>query len=215
MTAAPSLDWSAIQDVMEESSELEPGSYFIDPDGDPSTSLRVVYEIAATGWESWIGAYKSAGDGHVGLSITTVTNLVTDGCKDHRWADPPVGPTVDDLASALTELEPFEVTGPPTDVNIYGYSGKHLAWKVPADIPFAHGTFTSCPGSQLMSWVAFIDTSDYDAFYGYTGPDYVEEFWILDVEGTRLMIAAEQSADSPATNLDERDAILDSIRIEP
>jgi hypothetical protein len=48
-----------------------------------------------------------------------------------------------------------------------------------------------------------------------TGPGYVEEFWILDVEGTRLMIAGEQSPGSPAQDLAERDSILDSIRIEP
>jgi hypothetical protein len=67
-----------------------------------------------------------------------------------------------------------------------------------------------------MSWVAFIDTAEPgDAFYGYTGPGYTEEFWILDVEGTRLMITAGQSPGSPPEDLAERQAILDSIRIEP
>ena len=69
---------------------------------------------------------------------------------------------------------------------------------------------------NLKSWVAFVDTAEPgDAFYGYTGPGYREEFWILDVEGTRLMIAAEQSPGSPSEDIAERDAILDSIRIEP
>ena len=36
-------------------------------------------------------------------------------------------------------------------------------------------------------------TAEGDAYYGYTGPGYTEEFWILDVEGTSLMIAAERS----------------------
>jgi hypothetical protein len=66
-----------------------------------------------------------------------------------------------------------------------------------------------------MSWVAPWDTTSGDAFYGYTGPGYTEEFWILDVEGTRLMIAAERSADSPQQDLEELNTILDSIRIEP
>ena len=34
---------------------IEPGAYFIDPDLDPSTSLRVVYEVPAQGWSMWIG----------------------------------------------------------------------------------------------------------------------------------------------------------------
>ena len=29
---------------------LEPGTYSIDPDLDPSTPLRVVYEVPAEGW---------------------------------------------------------------------------------------------------------------------------------------------------------------------
>jgi hypothetical protein len=199
--------------------QLKPGTYFIDPDGDPSTPLRVVYDVAGEGWHEWIGAVKFSDAGHSGLSITTVSNLVTDGCADHAWADPPVGPSVDDLAVALADLAPFEVTSPPTDVTIYGFSGKHLEWTVP-DLPVEsvgeHGHFTGCVDGDLKSWVAFIDTAEPgDAFYGYTGPGYREEFWILDVDGVRLLIAAEQSPGSPSGDVAERDAILDSIRIEP
>ena len=50
--------------------------------------------------------------------------------------------------------------------------------------------------------------------YGYAGPGYVEEIWILDVEGTRLMIAAERSAASPSEDVGEMRTILGSIRIE-
>ena len=198
---------------------LEPGTYDIDPDGDPSTTMRVVFDIPADGWSSWIGAAKFSDAGHVGVSITTVANLVTDGCLDHSWADPPIGPTVADLAAALAALAPFQVTSPPADVTVHGYSGTHLAWTVP-DLPVDgqgdHGHFTGCVDGDLKSWVAFIDTgSPGDAFYGYTGIGYIEEFWILDIEGTRLLIAAETSAGSPASDVAERDAILDSIRMEP
>ena len=149
-------------------------------------------------------------DGHVGVSITTVVNLVGHGCRDHYAADPPVGPTVDDLATALSELAPFEVTSAPEDVTIYGYSGRHLAWTVP-DVDFVR-----CDDGDLRSWIAPMDTVEAgDAFYGYTGAGYREEFWILDVEGTRLMIAAERSAGAPSGDLDELVAILDSITIEP
>jgi hypothetical protein len=211
----------AIHDVMgfEPLGPISAGTYFIDPDGDPSTPLRVVYDIPAPGWSQWIGAAKFSDAGHVGVSITTVANLVTDGCRNHMWADPPVGPSVEDLSTAMTKLVPFEVTSPPSDVTAYGHSGKVLEWVVP-DLPVTgpaeEQRFTECQGGKLKSWVAFIDTeAPGDAFYGYTGPGYQEKFWILDVEGTRLMIAAEQSAASPSKDIAERDAILDSIRIEP
>jgi hypothetical protein len=223
MTANDPSPTPTIQDMqviveLEGLAPIEPGTYFIDPDLDPSTPLRVVYEVPE-GWSSWIGAAKFADDGHVGVSITTVTNLVRHGCRDHSWADPPVGPSVDDLATALADLTPFRVTSPPKDVTIYGYSGKYLELTVP-DLPVKgerdDRRFTGCIDGNLKSWVAAIDAAEEgDAFYGYTGPGYREEFWILEVEGTRLMIAAERSPGSPPEDLAELRAILDTIRIEP
>lgn len=210
---------SAARDVMEIENfgPLAPGEYFLDPDLDPSTPLRVLYEVAADGWSSWIGAAKLAGPEHVGVSISTVTNVVRHGCSDHSWSDPAVGPTVDDLAAALADLEPFEVTSPPAEVFAYGHRGMHLELTVP-DLPVEGAgedrSFTGCTDGQLKSWVAAIDIEPGDAFYGYTGPGYVEEIWILDVEGTRLMIAAERSAASHTDDVEEMRTILDSIRIE-
>ncbi len=206
------------QDIMELPffSPLEPRTYFIDADAEPSTPLRVVYEVPVEGWSMWTGAAKFAPSGHVAVSITTVENLVRDGCRDHRRAVPPVGRTVDDLATALSELAPFRVTSPPRDVSIYGYRGKYLELTVP-DLPVegqgGDRLFTRCIGSDLKSWIA--PKALGGAFYGYTGPGYVEEFWLLDVEGTRLMIAAGRSSGSPAEDLAEQRSILDSIRIEP
>ncbi len=93
---------------------------------------------------------------------------------------------------------------PPTST-IHGYRGKHLELTVP------NIDLTECIGSKLKSWIA----PPYGAFYGYTGPGYAEEFWILDVEGSRLVIAAERSPVSPAKDIAEMRTILDSIRIEP
>lgn len=212
---------STVQDIMELAAfaPLEPGTYFIDPDLDPSTPLRVVFEVPVEGWSQWIGAVKFADDGHVGVSITTVTNLVRHGCRDHAWADPPVGPSVNDLATALADLAPFRVTSPPREVTIYGYRGKHLELTVP-DLPVDgvgdDRRFVGCTEGNLKSWVAATDTEPGDAFYGYNAESgRAEEFWILDVDGTRLVIEANWSPASPREDVAEMRAILDSIRIEP
>jgi hypothetical protein len=197
--------------------DLQPGTYSLDPDLDPATPLRVVYDVSTEGWQSWIGAAKFSDAGWLSLSITTVSNLVSHGCHDHSWADPPVGPSVADLATSLADLAPFHVTSPPEDVSVYGYRGTHLELTVPKDQPFSDdGNFVGCAERKLKSWVAAIDAGEEgDAFYGYTDPGYHEEFWILDVEGTRLMIAAGRSPGSPPGDLAELRAILDTIRIEP
>jgi hypothetical protein len=220
-TASGPSPTPTIQDVMalEEFAPLDPGTYFIDPDLDPSTPLRVVYEVPAEGWAQWTGAVKWDDENKRldAVGITTVTNLVRDGCTDHSYAGPPVGPSVDDLASGLAQLAPFKVASPPKAVTVDGYSGKHLELIVPNDMPIDHEGFMGCIGGNLSGWVGALDVvrDDGGAFGGYTGPGYREEFWILDVEGTRLVIAAERSPGLPSRDLAERQAILDSIRIEP
>jgi hypothetical protein len=142
---------------------LEPGTYSIDPDVDPSTPLRVEFGIPAQGWSRWIGAWKISDDGHIGVSITTVTNLVRHGCRDHSWADPPVGQSVDDLAAALADLAPFRVASPPEDVSFDGYRGTYLELTVPNMPVEGEGDdryLTRCIDGDLKSWVAAIDTSE-------------------------------------------------------
>src|SRR5262245_56682859 len=49
-----------VRDIMElpNFAPLEPGTYFIDPDSDASTPLRVVYGVPVQGWSQWFGAVK-------------------------------------------------------------------------------------------------------------------------------------------------------------
>ena len=214
-TTAPAQDVMEVR-ATEGFADLEPGRYFVDPDGDDTTPLRVTYQVAAEGWSAWFGAVKFNDVGHSSVSITTVTNLVTDGCLDQTPLNPPVGPTVDDLATALTQLAPFEVTAPPTDVTLFGYPGKHLELTVP-DMRVDSGAedyheFADCVDGELHSWIS---TNNDGSFYGYEEAGHTEEFWILDVEGTRLVLVKGDTPASPAQDLAERDAIFDTIRIEP
>lgn len=185
---------------------LEPTTYWVDPDFDSCTTLRVLYTIPAEGWQAWTGAFKETEDQRVGVSIVTVTNLVVDGCADHSLADPPVGPTVDDLATALADFPPFVVTSPPSDVTIDGYSGKRLELAVPETLEF-----TDCVENELISWDAPVLSYP---FHGYL-PRLIEEFWILDVKGSRLVIVASWTPDSAPGEVAEMRALLDSIQIEP
>jgi hypothetical protein len=203
----------------EEFAPLDPGTYFIDPDLDPSTPLRVTYEVPSEGWAQWTGAVKwdDAAKRLDAVAITTVTNLVRDGCVDHSYAAPPLGPSVNDLASGLAGLAPFKVKSPPKDVTVDGYRGTHLELIVPKNMPVDHEGFVGCIGGNLSGWVGALDAvhDAGEAFGGYTSPGYREEFWILDVEGTRLVITAERSPGLPSRDLAEQQAILDSIRIKP
>lgn len=84
------------------------------------------------------------------------------------------------------------------------------------NLPVTGEGYTGCVDGNLASWMAptMGDPGDLP-FHGYDDPDRREEFWILDVDGTRLVIEATWAPGSPREVVTEMRAILDSIRIEP
>jgi hypothetical protein len=196
--------------------ELEPGTYFMDPDHDPSTPLRVIFEIAAEGWSGGIGGPAKFNTlGHTGLAFVNVDNVATDACAGPAPRDPAVGPTVDDLAAALSGLSPFELAEPPTDVTLLGYQAKHLKITVPElEVTGSGDTaeYADCVNGNLYTW---IESGADEPFFGYNAePGRYDEYWILDADGTRLMIAINSSPAMPAEDLTEARAIVDSIQLE-
>lgn len=209
----PATEITSVTDIT-----LQPGLYYIDPVVSDPGSVRVFFTIAASGWSPFLGAFKpwEAGgtSGRVGIGVVDVQNLVVDGCLDHRHQDPPIGPGVAALATALARLRPFRVSDPSTDIAMDSHPGKHLALTL-SDVEFVREAdgdvvFTDCTNGEIWSWVA---PPLSDAFYGYQ-PGDIEEFWLLDVAGTRLVVETLQSADSPPDVINELRAILESIRIE-
>ena len=71
--------------------------------------------------------------------------------------------------------------------------------------------FSECVGGEVISWDA--EVLSYP-FHGYL-PRMIEEFWILDVEGSRLVIVASRVPESAPEDIAEMRALLDSIQIEP
>jgi hypothetical protein len=216
-TAVPAPTYPANVMDVPDFSPLEVETYFVEPVG---TNIQVFYTIPAAGWMSWFGAFKPGlatdpPDSVVGLSIVNVTNVVQEGCTGHVAADPPVGPTVDDMATALAALSPFVLTRPPSDVTIDGVRGKHLELTVP-DLAIQRSgdgnTFTDCTDGELWSWIGKPLSF---ANHAYSHPGQVEEVWLLDVDGTRVMVETLRSPGSSDGDIAELRLILDSIDIVP
>jgi hypothetical protein len=113
--------------------------------------------------------------------------------------DPPVGPTVDDLANALAD-QALRGDAVPTDVTIGGYNGKLLEMSVPSDIDFA-----TCDDGYFYSWVGRY----------HQGPGQIDNVYILDVNGTRQVLIAHYMPGTPEAVLAEQQAIVESIDILP
>ena len=109
-----------------------------------------------------------------------------------------VGPTVDDFASALADHPLLDVTT-PTDVALAGYPGKYVDIQLPTDL-------TACTNSQYRPW---------DPGIYAQGPSERWHLYILDVEGTRVVIQVIDYATTSADDLAKLQSVVDSIKIEP
>lgn len=198
--------------------KLQPGTYFLNPLPAPNTGLTLTYTVPA-GWEAFGPGLIPSGDpstgapGGIALQFIDVTSLNGDPCHwSATTSDVSVGPRVDDLVQALRAQTAYEVSE-PVDVSIGGYNGKRVDIVGPT-APF-RGYSSEAPACddgvvRLWSTAAHGKTNIY-----LQGPANRWQANILDIDGTRLVIIAQ---DFPGTSPEDRaelDAIVDSMVIEP
>jgi hypothetical protein len=114
------------------------------------------------------------------------------------YVDPPVGPSVDDLATALAN-QPLRGDSVPIEVSVGHYQGKMVELSVPSDQNFA-----DCDAGEFRSW---------DGRF-HQGPGQIDQIYILDVGGQRLVIDTFFMPGTSDADRAERQAIMDSIQIE-
>ena len=181
------------------------------PGTDPE--LTVTYTLP-DGWEA-----DDSPDGVLVLGTSSVVrfwevgNVYTDGC-DWTRLDPPLGPTVDDLANVWATLPGFTATT-PVDITVDGYAGKQVDFTVPdyptvvdpvtgeeeadcVDGKFALWTVPGSPQTSINSWAQV--------------PGQQTRQWILDVNGTRLVIDEWSEPGTTPEQLAAMDDFLASIQ---
>ena len=107
-----------------------------------------------------------------------VGRVDTRPCGAGRLVKP--GPSVRDLAEALTAQVPRRTTT-PTHVAVGGHHGLYLESSSPRDL-------NRCEDGQFTLWTADLE----DEFhYGANGPGTVFHLWILDVDAQRVVVAVK------------------------
>jgi hypothetical protein len=107
-----------------------------------------------------------------------VDRVDTNPCGAGRLVKP--GPTVRDLAEALTGQVPRRTTI-PKPVTVGGYRGLYVETTPPRDL-------SRCDGGQFTMW----KVNDADRVsYSADQPGTVFHLWILDVDGQRVVVAVK------------------------
>jgi len=180
-------------------------------DSAPGISVSFTAPQSWTVLEGWTAYLPSTDDRSapavVGLGFEPIGNIFADGCQ---WVqlDPPVGPTIDDLVEAWTNLPSFATTD-PVDVTVDGYAGKQIEFTVP------DYTGEDCRESHFGLWYTGPDPLPGTVPPGYwaQGPQQHIQQWIVDVDGTRLVIFAGILPSASPQDRAALDEALASIQI--
>jgi hypothetical protein len=201
-----------------EAGPLDPGTYTAHPFAPPNDSIGVTFTVPE-GWEPAPPPGVShatagfAGPSGASLTFWLVTGLYSDPCDADYYGTPDVvvGPTVDDLASAFAEQTAYEATT-PVDVTLGGYSGKRVDLQLPSDESADDALNQADRFGALCRYGGYFL---WDGSIYAQGPDNRWHLWILDVDGVRLVVLAEDFPGTSEEHQAELQGIVDSIRIEP
>ncbi|MEX0629758.1 MAG: hypothetical protein WEE67_04880 [Chloroflexota bacterium] len=159
-------------------------------------------DFPAEGWVSHLGfrIYRGAGSPAFIFWDNAPDGVYADPCA-HVQA-PPAGPSIADLAAAVSTLPGTDLVSGPTDMTIDGQPAKHVVITVREDVACGAG-----PDGMSLWW---------DEQNGGRYPDNLGDtlqVWIIDVGGATVWIDGESAAG--ATEVQQQlQEIVDSIRFE-
>jgi hypothetical protein len=163
-------------------------------------NIAFSYEMPVEGWSSdpvWIGMLKKGpflAENSAWLGFTWVFDRVaTDPCGGSSTS---VGPTIDDLAIAMTTI-PGTTAGEPIDTTVGGLPAKVVEYSIDDGMPCQPGRF----------WL-YGEGSAY--------PDSIDSTimeWIVEVDGQRTGVHTDRVGPSPELEQEMRQ-IVESIQFE-
>ena len=194
--------------------DLAPGATYFWDDPCCVGAGRISFTMPATGWFTFDPIFLGKGTrnpDHFDLYISPhlVGNLYTGGCHWRNTAlDPPVGPTVDDLATALN-AQAGPGASPPTDVDVGGHLGKKVELSIPANLDVS-----TCDSDGTFPIFGRWNAGSNGAAPWTYGNGQHNTVYIVDVDGSRQVIDTMYLPGTSAAERAEIDQIVASIHFE-
>ena len=140
------------------------------------------------------------------IVIDRVESVFADPCRDGGPISPPVPSTVDGLVAALTRLVGVPA-GPVTDVVIDGHPGKTFVLTNAID-----GEGAGCSGGAMLSLWTFKGASGTGK--AATPGGATDHIWVIDVDGTPIVIDGETFPNTPSGYVQELEQIVQGLDFE-
>jgi hypothetical protein len=171
-----------------------------------SLPFDVTVDVPA-GWGSsgdWVAVGPRGNDPPDGMAVRfySIDNLAANPLSsDEGVVEPPVGPAVDDLVQAIVS-HPDWTASAPTDITIDGRPGQLVTITIPSDVEL--GT----DGRFYLS----LDPGG-GGIWGFA-PDQAFDWYIVDVDGHRLVIDAFHYPGTSEEDLAAQRTVVDSVEFE-
>jgi len=206
---------------------LPEGPFVVTSAGDP---VQVTVSIASPGW-GWVTDFDFVNkddDGldapeTVGVALLAWTwpagtgfNVYGDPCQWSTTIPATPATTPDEIAAAFGAQALTDASA-PVDVTVGGYAGKAVTLQVPM-------SYHQVPDVPREEEFADCDQNDF-VFYGTDragaavernaqGPGQIDELWILDVDGSIVILDASYGPAAPAELVDELRTLAESATFE-
>ena len=194
-------------------------------DGGP---VEITVDIASPGWD-YLSAFDALGKNDDGLDspetvgavfagwsfpVGTGFNVYGDPCHWSTTIPELPATTFEELASDLAAQASRDASA-PVDITVAGYVGKAVTLHVPMsyDLPNAsrEEEFADCDQSTFGTFGVEPDT---ELVWSAQGPGQVDELYILDVDGSIVILAAVYGPATPADLVEEMRAFVLSATFE-
>lgn len=192
--------------------QLEPGTYLISDVIAPAlTPVSYTFDVPA-GWaarsEDLQISKNDDTSGAVQFTPFLVTHVYTDAC-DSEGNLTEIGPTVDDLVTALVDQANSDATE-PVDIEVDGNPAKLITMSVPSDLDTA-----TCrhPDLLIQIW-ADAGENSYLAI-PVDPPDLPNDVYIVDVNGERVVFVTGGGLEASEADVAELEGLIESIRFQP
>jgi hypothetical protein len=180
---------------------LDAGRYQVNAGIDTEVTVAVPSGWSASGDWVLIGPRDNDLPDGMAIRFYAIDNLAANPLSfEEGGMDPPVGPTVNDLVQAIVSHPSWTATV-PTDITIDGHHGQLVEIAIPMDVELV--------GAEPRFYLS-IDPGG-GGIWGWA-PGQTFEWYIVDVDGQRLIIDAFHYPDTPEEDLAAQRAIVESVK---
>lgn len=182
---------------------LDPGCWAIQARGLHDSPLAELDLPAGfSGNDAWVWVNSDKEDEWGAITLLPVGDVYPDPCA--RAGKPPkVGPSVEAFAGALA-AQKVTTTTTPVPVSLDGHEGVYLEMSVPAGFDSR-----SCRGKELRLW----ETGGEE--YASADPSYESRFWVLDVDGQRMVLVVNTNTTATDETVARFTRIAESATFAP